>query len=159
MGVPQEIRFDGMRVRYDSAKSYDELLTAAVEDTVSVKEVPTALSAWRWGKIHKVDVKHPFWSNFPVLKRATPGAQPLSGDEDTVKQVKTHFGPSERFTADMSDLDHSTLNIVNGESGNIFDEHFNDQWDAYYHGRTFPLPFSSKAVQQAGVHHLRLEPQ
>ena len=76
-----------------------------------------------------------------MLKRATPGPQPLSGDEETIKQVGTHFGPSERFTADMSDLDHSTLDIVNGQSGNIFDEHFNDQWDAYYHGRTFPLPF------------------
>ncbi len=139
--------------------NYDALLTAAVEVALSEENAPTVLSAWRWGRVHKVDVKHPFWSNFPVLKRAGPGPQPLSGDEDTVKQVRGEFGPSERFTADMSDLDHSTLDIVNGQSGNIFDEHFNDQWDAYYHGRTFPLPFSQQAVQQAGVHHLRLEPK
>ncbi len=138
---------------------YNALLTAAVETALSQENAPAVLSSWRWGTVHKVDVRHPFWSNFPVLKRACPGPQPLSGDEDTIKQVQTHFGPSERFTADMSDLDHSTLDIVNGQSGNIFDEHFNDQWDAYYHGRTFPLPFSPPAVQQAGVHHLRLEPQ
>ena len=138
--------------------NYDELLTAAVEETISQKGVPRALSTWRWGNVYKVDVQHPFWSHFPILKRATPGPQPLSGDEDTVKQVRTHFGPSERFTADMSNLDNSTLDIVNGESGNIFDEHFNDQWDAYYHGRTFPLPFSPEAVKHAAVHHLRLEP-
>jgi penicillin amidase len=48
---------------------------------------------------------------------------------------------------------------VNGESGNLFDDHYNDQWDAYYHGRTFKLPFSATAVQQAGQHHLTLEPQ
>lgn len=138
---------------------YNALLTAAVENALSQEHAPTALSTWRWGKVHMVDVRHPFWSNFPVLKRATPGPQPLSGDEETIKQVTAHFGPSERFTDDMSDLDHSTLDIVNGQSGNIFDDHFNDQWDAYYHGRTFPLPFSTKAVQQAGVHHLRLEPQ
>jgi penicillin G amidase len=139
--------------------NYDALLTAAVETALSENNAPTVLSSWRWGRVHKVDVKHPFWSNFPVLKRAGPGAQPLSGDEETIKQVSTHFGPSERFTADMSDLDHSTLDIVNGQSGNIFDLHFNDQWDAYYHGRTFLLPFSAKAVQETGVHHLRLEPQ
>jgi len=138
---------------------YNALLTAAVEAALSQEHAPTALSTWRWGRVHMVDVKHPFWSNFPVLKRATPGPQPLSGDDETIKQVATHFGPSERFTADMSDLDHSTLDIVNGQSGDIFSEHFNDQWDAYYHGRTFPLPFSSQAVQSAGVHHLRLEPQ
>ncbi len=139
--------------------NYNALLTAAVEAALSEEHAPTVLSTWKWGRVHQVDVRHPFWSNFPVLKRATPGPQPLSGDEETIKQVGTHFGPSERFTADMSDLDHSTLDIVNGQSGNIFDEHFNDQWDEYYHGRSFPLPFSSKAVQQAGVRHLRLEPQ
>jgi penicillin amidase len=138
--------------------NYDELLTAAVEETISQKGVPHVLSAWRWGNVYKVDVQHPFWSHFPILKRATPGPQPLSGDEDTVKQVRTHFGPSERFTADMSNLDNSTLDIVNGQSGNIFDEHFNDQWDAYYHGRTFPLPFSTDAVKHTAVHRLRLEP-
>ena len=90
---------------------------------------------WKWGRVHRVDIKHPFWSNFPILKRAAgPGPQPLSGDGETVKQVSTHFGPSERLTVDFSDLDNSTLNIVNGQSGNIFDEHYNDQWDAYYHG-------------------------
>ena len=77
---------------------------------------------------------------------------------ETVKQVAPHFGPSERLTVDFADLDATTLNIVNGQSGNIFDEHYNDQWDAYYHGRTFPLPFSPDAVQRAGRHHLRLEP-
>ena len=138
--------------------NYDELLAAAVEATVNQPDAPRALATWTWGRVHRVDVEHPFWSNFPVLKRAGPGPQPLSGSGTTIKQVAAHFGPSERFTADLSNLDHSTLNLVNGQSGNIFDEHYNDQWDAYYHGRTFPLPFTPEAVQRAGVHHLRLEP-
>ncbi|MGA9647370.1 MAG: penicillin acylase family protein [Candidatus Korobacteraceae bacterium] len=138
---------------------YDALLTAAVEGAVSDAEAPHALATWRWGRVHRVDIKHPFWSNFPILKRAAgPGPQPLSGDGETVKQVSAHFGPSERLTVDFSDLDNSTLSIVNGQSGNIFDEHYNDQWDAYYHGQTFALPFSAAAVQRAGVHHLKLEP-
>jgi penicillin amidase len=140
--------------------NYDALLTAAVEGAVSDAEAPSALAMWRWGRVHRLDIKHPFWSNFPILKRgAGPGPQPLSGDGETVKQVSAHFGPSERLTVDFSNFDSSTLNIVNGQSGNIFDEHYNDQWDAYYRGRTFALPFSAAAVQRAGVHHLRLEPQ
>jgi penicillin amidase len=140
--------------------NYDELLTAAVEGAVSDPTTPKNLSYWTWGRVHQVDIKHPFWSNFPILKRgASPGPQPLSGDGLTVKQVGPRFGPSERFTADMSDLDNSTLNIVNGESGNLFDDHYNDQWDAYYHGRTFKLPFSPTATDQAVQHRLRLEPQ
>ena len=90
-----------------------------------------------------MDIKHPFWSHFPILKRgAGPGSSRSLATVETVKQVCTHFGPSERLTVDFSDLDNSTLNIVNGQSGNIFDEHYNDQWEAYYHGRTFTLPFS-----------------
>jgi penicillin amidase len=139
--------------------NYDELLTAAVEAAVT-DATPKNLNHWTWGGAHQIDLKHPFWSNFPILKRgASPGPQPLSGDGLTVKQAGPRFGPSERFTADMSDLDNSTLNIVNGESGNLFDDHYNDQWDAYYHGRTFKLPFSAAAVQQAAQHHLTLEPQ
>jgi penicillin amidase len=140
--------------------TYDELLTAAVEAAVTDSKTPKSLSLWTWGRFHQIDVKHPFWSNFPILKRgAGPGPQPLSGDGLTVKQAGKQFGPSERFTANMADLDNSTLNIVNGESGNIFDEHYNDQWDAYYRGRTFKLPFSSEATGRAAQHHLTLQPQ
>jgi penicillin amidase len=115
---------------------------------------------WTWGRVHQIDLKHPFWSNFPILKRAAgPGAHPWSGDGVTVKQAGQRFGPSERFTADLSDLDNSTLNIVNGQSGNLFDDHYDDQWDAFYNGHTFKLPFSPDAVAKATQHQLKLLPQ
>ena len=139
---------------------YDELLTRAVEEAVDDASATRALALWKWGRVHRVDIQHPFWSHFPILKKgAGTGSQPLSGDDETIKQVAPHFGPSERLTVDFSDLDGTTLDIVNGESGNIFDEHYNDQWDAYYHSRTFTLPFSHDAVQRGEAHHLRLEPQ
>ena len=137
---------------------YNELLTAAVQAAVDDAATPQSLALWKWGRVHRVDIQHPFWSHFPILKKnAGPGSLPLSGDGQTVKQVADSFGPSERLTVDFSDLDSSTLNIVNGQSGNIFSEHYNDQWDAYYNGRTFVLPFSQPAVERAGVHHLRME--
>jgi penicillin amidase len=140
--------------------SYDRLLANAVEEAVNDASATSALSLWKWGRVHRVDIKHPFWSNFPILKKGSgPGSQPLSGDTETIKQVSPHFGPSERMTVDLSDLDAATLDIVDGESGDIFDEHYNDQWDAYYHGRTFTFPFSPDLTQRSGVHHLRLEPQ
>jgi penicillin amidase len=140
--------------------SFNDLLTTAVEEAVDDASATRVLAQWKWGRVHRVDIQHPFWSHFPILKKgAAPGKLPLSGDTETIKQVEAHFGPSERLTVDFSDLDGTTLDIVNGESGNIFDEHYNDQWDAYYHGRTFTLPFSEDAVQHAAAHHLRLEPQ
>ncbi len=140
--------------------TYDQLLTAAVEAAVNDASATRSLAMWRWGRVHRVDIKHPFWSHFPILKKgAGTGSMPLSGDEQTIKQAGPHFGPSERLTVDFADLDGTTLDIVNGQSGNIFDGHYNDQWDAYYHARTFRLPFSAEAVQRQGEHHLRLQPQ
>jgi len=139
--------------------SYDRLLAAAVEDATNDATATSAITLWKWGRVHRTDITHPFWSHVPILKKgAGPGSLPLSGDTETIKQVAPRFGPSERLTVDFANLDATTLDIVNGQSGDIFDEHFNDQWDAYYHGRTFTLPFSADAVQRAGAHHLRLEP-
>ncbi len=140
--------------------NFDDLLAAAVEAAVSDPDAPRSLSLWKWGRVHQVDIEHPFWSHVPILKRnAGTGSQPLSGNGETVKQVGKHFGPSERLTVDCSNFDGTTLDIVNGQSGNIFDEHFNDQWQAYYRGQTFVLPFSLDATEKAVAHHLRLVPQ
>jgi penicillin amidase len=140
--------------------NYDELLTAAVEAAVADSSTPKNLGIWTWGRVHQIDLKHPFWSNVPILKRgAGPGPRPLAGDSLTIKAAGQQYGPSERYTADLSDLDHSTLNIVNGQSGNLFDEHYDDQWDAYYHGRTFTLPFTPEAVAKSARHRVQLVPQ
>jgi len=139
--------------------NYDDLLTAAVEAAVSDASATRSLTLWKWGRVNRIDIKHPFWSHFPILKRAAgTGSLPLSGDKETIKQAG-RLGPSERLTVDFANLDETTLGIVNGQSGNPFDEHYNDQWDAYYHGRTFTLPFSDDAVRRATQHELRLEPR
>ena len=67
--------------------TYDELLTAAVEDAVSDASATRSLAMWRWGRVQRLDIKHPFWSHFPVLKRAAgPGSVPIAGDDQTVQQ-------------------------------------------------------------------------
>ncbi|MFZ0905171.1 MAG: DUF302 domain-containing protein [Mycobacterium sp.] len=48
--VSRETRFDGVRVRYDSAKSYDELVTALLADigerAVPINDFATAADSW-----------------------------------------------------------------------------------------------------------------
>ena len=80
----------------------------------------------------------------------------MSGDTVTVKQMGGAFAPSERFTADLSDLPHSTMNIVNGQSGNLFSPYFDDQFQAWYRGTTFELPFAPETVERTAAHRLRL---
>ena len=49
MSKPDEIRFDGVRMRYDSAKSYDELLAALLADIgepVSLDDLVRTPGSW-----------------------------------------------------------------------------------------------------------------
>jgi penicillin amidase len=72
--------------------------------------------------------------------------------------VSRSFGPSERLTVDLSDLDKSTLNLVIGQSGDPLSPNYLDQWPYWYAGKTFALPFSEGAVAAAAKHTLTLIP-
>jgi penicillin amidase len=139
--------------------NYDELLTAAVEAAVSEPDAPKDLASWHWGSFNSVEIDHPVLGKIPLVGRWTaPGVQEQSGSGYTVKAVTRLHGPSERFTANLADLDQSTLNTVTGQGGNFLSPYYMDQWKAWYEGSTFTLPFTSQAVQAAGAHRLVLEP-
>jgi penicillin amidase len=139
--------------------NYDELLTAAVDAAVTQPETPKDLATWRWGAFNAVDIQHLVLGRIPILRHWTgPGLQEQSGSGYTVKAVTRHHGPSERFTANLADLDRSTLNLVTGEAGNFLSPYYIDQWKNWYEGTTLALPFSKNAVQAAKAHQLVLEP-
>jgi penicillin amidase len=143
----------------DQYANYDELLTAAVEAAVQSPEAGKDLAAWRWGAFNAVEIQHPILGKIPVLKYwAGPGVHEQSGSRYTVKAVSRHHGPSERFIANLADLDQSMLNTVTGQSGNFLSHSYMDQWKAWYEGTTFNLPFSKPAVEAAKAHQLQLEP-
>ncbi len=140
-------------------KDWDVLLTEAVRRGMKDGKAPADVSKWAYGDWHVVDIEHPLAGFLPFVGRiAGTGPWPLSGDTTTVKQVKRAFGPSQRFTMDWSNIDGSTEDIVLGESGNPYSAYFRDQWNDYYNGRTFALPFSPGAVAAQTQHTLRLVP-
>ncbi|MHB8215859.1 MAG: penicillin acylase family protein [Candidatus Sulfotelmatobacter sp.] len=139
--------------------NYDDLLVAAVEAAVSETTAPKDLAAWHWGNFNAVDIEHPVLGRIPWVRRwAAPGMNEQSGSGYTVKAVTPHHGPSERFTANLAELDQSTLNTVTGQGGNFLSPYYLDQWKAWYEGSTFTLPFTARAVQASGAHRLVLEP-
>jgi penicillin G amidase len=139
--------------------NYDELLAAAVETAVNAPQAPKDLANWRWGSFNAIEIQHPVLGKVPLLKYwSGTGLQEQSGSGFTVKAVTAKHGPSERFTANLADLDQSTLNIVTGQGGNFLSPYYKDQWKAWYEGTTFVLPFSPQAVQAAKAHQLVLDP-
>jgi penicillin G amidase len=143
---------------------WDDLLAAAVENGLIAALAPQDLSHWPYGKTHTVDIEHPIFQISPLIGSVLgvptgTGPHPQSGDTTTVKQVNRTFGPSERLTVDFSDLDHSTLNLVLGQSGNPLSPWFMDQFPAWYHNTTFTLPYTPTAIQSTTTHTLTLTPQ
>ncbi len=140
-------------------KNWDALLTAAVHKGMEDGKAPGDVAFWRYGNWHVVDIEHPLAGFLPLVGRiAGTGPQPLSGDTTTVKQVGRDFGPSQRFTMDWSNIDGSTEDIALGESGDPYSPYYRDQWNDYYGGTTFALPFTASAVAAQTRHTLRLLP-
>lgn len=138
--------------------NYNELILAATEH--ALKKAPQELDSWRWGPQNSLTIQNPILGQVPILRRwSGTGTNPQSGSVYTVKAVGHAHGPSERFTADISDWDMSTLNTVTGQSGNFLSPYYMDQWQAWYTGYTFALQFSRTAVVNSAAHRLLLEPK
>jgi penicillin amidase len=139
--------------------SYEALLSAAVDAAVKDPSAPQDLAQWHWGKFHPVEIKHVVLGRLPLVAGWTaPGLHEQSGGGFAVKAVGRDVGPSERYTADLSNFDQSTLNTVTGQAGNFLSPFYMDQWKAWYEGTTFAFPFSPAAVSKAKQHALVLEP-
>jgi len=143
---------------------WNDMLADATLKALAAAKAPADLKTWLYGGHHTVDIDHPIFDQSEALRDLIgvptgTGLHPQSGDHTTVKQVDSAFGPSERFTADLANLDHSNLNIVVGQSGNVMSPWFRDQFPAWLHGTTFELSFSDAAVKAAATHTLTLVPR
>ena len=136
-------------------KNWNDCLAALVSKALEVG--PGNLRSWHYGERHTIEIEHPLWKALPGF-HAGVGPLPQSGDQSTVKQISGQLGPSQRFTADLGDLDQSTENIVMGQSEDPASPFYRDQWAAWNGGTTFALPFSAGAVGAAARHTLQLVP-
>ncbi|HUR37572.1 MAG TPA: penicillin acylase family protein [Terriglobales bacterium] len=142
-----------------SYANFDALMSAAVQSAIDDKEAPKDVSTWKYGNAYPVQIEHPIFGTIPILRGlAGPGTHSQSGSSLTVKAAGRAFGASQRATYDLSNLDASNLNIVVGQSGQMFSPYYQDQFSAWYSGKSFTLPFSEGAVASAAQHKLTLQP-
>jgi len=139
--------------------NWNDLLTSVVEQGLREARAPHDLSKWQYGSIHQVQIEHPLFGGRPYLNwlfgTATgSGAQPAGGDMTTIDAIGISFGPSERFTADLSDASSTIANIVTGESGNVSSPWYLDQFQSWLRGTSFSLPL----LDDRAEHSLTLVP-
>lgn len=129
---------------------YDEVLVRCLVDAIDEgKRMQGRLvKKWFYGKYLRLTINQPVGHNLPVVNPYFDiGPVPMSGSSTSVKQTTQRLGPSERFNADLGDWEKSLLNIPVGQSEEILSRHYKDQWDAYYNGTSFPMPFDKVPVK------------
>jgi penicillin amidase len=123
-----------------------EKLSAAIDE--GAKRQGSSVKGWRWGGYNTLTIAHPVLGQLPVIgKYFNVGPTPMSGSATTVKQTTRRMGPSMRMIVDLSNLDGSFQNITIGESGQVLSSHYEDEWNSYYVGNTFPMQFNKVEVR------------
>ena len=139
-------------------KDWDALLTDAVRKGMKAGNAPADVSKWAYGKWHVVDIEHPLSSFLPYFGRiAGTGAQPLSGDTTTVKQVGRTFGPRTIYDG-LERCRRIDGKHRPGESGNPYRFPTSAISGTTTTPARFSLPFSPAAVAAQTRHTLRLLP-
>jgi penicillin amidase len=128
--------------------NWDDFLTTVVEKALRDAHAPRDLSQWQYGAIHRIAIEHPLFNGRTIYRwlLGTPigsGAQPIGGDSTTIDATGSAFGPSERFTADLSSPAATIADIVTGESGDPASPWYLDQLQPWLHGTSFPLPLAN----------------
>ena len=99
-------------------------------------------TGWRWGKALYLEIRSPVGGALPLIGSwFNVGPVPMSGGPTTVKQITPRLGPSERMNFSLGNWDNSLWNLLTGESGHRASWHYKDQFDAWYNGQSFPMPF------------------
>jgi penicillin amidase len=123
---------------------YNVLLLQSFADAMNEGQrvYGTNPKGWKWGKALALEIKNPIGGGLPVVGPwFNVGPVPMSGGPTTVKQTTPRLGPSERMNFSLGDWDRSLWNLLLGESGHRASWHYEDQFDAWYNGESFPMPF------------------
>ncbi len=129
---------------------YDALLLNSLDQGLraGVQREGSKLSRWKYGNFQPLAIDNPVDGRLPLIgKYFDIGPVPFGGSPVSIVQYTGRIGPSLRIVNNLGDLDHSLANLVTGESEQRLSGHYEDQWDAYYAGHSFPMQFGKVDAQ------------
>ena len=137
----------------------------------SIAHLKTTLGAdfaqWQWGNAHTLTHGHPLGQQKPLDRFFNVGPFAAPGSHEVPNNLSAKigpapwpvtYGPSTRRLIDFADPAHSlTINPV-GQSGVLFDSHYDDQAEAYVDGMYFQAHLSDEEVTANTRSTLKLVP-
>jgi penicillin amidase len=152
----------GKETRADTVKAAWQASLAHLKSTLGADA-----SQWQWGSAHTLTHGHPLGQQKPLdlFFNVGPFAAPGSHEVPNNLSAKigpapwpVTYGPSTRRLIDFSDPAHSlTINPV-GQSGVLFDSHYDDQAEAYVEGMYFQAHLNEEEVTANTRSTLKLLP-
>ena len=125
---------------------------------------------WQWGRLHRLDLKHQVLGGDGVpgyvqmlFNRGPvdmPGGSSIvnANGWDAGEGYGVDWAPSMRMVVDLGNLDASRWVNQSGASGHAFNDHYDDQVDAWSRNESYRWPFSDKAVRASAKDELTLVP-
>lgn len=125
---------------------------------------------WKWGGMHSISFKHQPLGLSPVAPLNwifNSPKLPLSGDGSTInanggdpdQDFQVGFGPSQRFIADLSDLNRSIAVNSTGQAAFPFHPHRDDQARMWAANEYHPVLASREAAKAQAESVLTLTPE
>ena len=152
----------GKETRSDTVKAAWQASMAHLKSTLGADA-----SQWQWGSAHTLTHGHPLGQQKPLdlIFNVGPFAAPGTHEVPNNLSAKigpapwpVTYGPSTRRLIDFADPAHSlTVNPV-GQSGVLFDRHFDDQAEAYIEGVYFQAHLNDEEVTANTRSTLKLLP-
>lgn len=152
----------GKETRTDTVKAAWQASITHLKNTLGADT-----SQWQWGSAHTLTHGHPLGQQKPLdlIFNVGPFAAPGSHEVPNNLSAKigpapwpVTYGPSTRRLIDFADPAHSlTVNPV-GQSGVLFDRHYDDQAEAYIEGVYFQAHLNDEEVTANTQSTLKLLP-
>jgi len=138
----------------DTSVVEDRAAIVAIAWQASLKHLRSTLGAntanWRWGETHTLTHGHPLGQQKPLDKLFNVGQFAAPGGHETPNNLSHNmgpapwsvvYGPSTRRLIDFADPSQSLgINPV-GQSGVLFDQHYQDQAQSYINGQYYKQHF------------------
>ncbi len=124
-------------------------------------------AAWRWGRLHRADLRHPLSALVDAATRARldvgPAARGGSGASvnSTAYRLRDFvqlYGASFRMVLDVGDWDASLAMNSPGQSGDPASPHYRDLFQDWARDAAFPLLYSRERIEAAAERRILLKP-
>lgn len=147
----------------------DDIIRLAWKDSIThLQKVFGADSKqWTWGRAHTLTHKHPLSQQKPLDKLFNVGPFSVPGGREVPNNLSgpigpapwdVTYGPSTRRLVDFADVGQALGGSPVGQSGVLFDAHYNDQAASFAAGAYAPQYMSEKDVAAHTKSTLALKP-